>query len=52
MPNSTSISICRYCGSHFCTECSQATEWYEFCSQKCEDASSEEIDREGDACSD
>lgn len=31
--NSTSIYRCLYCGDNFCSECTEASSWTEFCSR-------------------
>lgn len=35
--NSTSISRCNYCGQYFCTECTDAKAWREYCCIDCEE---------------
>lgn len=52
MPKSTLICVCKYCGSSFCTECSDAVEWFNFCSEKCEEEAKTEKEKEADACAD
>lgn len=43
---SKSISRCKCCGDYYCVNCSDADEYYNYCSKACEkeDAISEEND--------